>query len=181
MIKALAGGGGRGMRPVKDPGELEEAHAVCQSEAKSAFGNGDVYLEALLPRARHIEVQIAGDGSGACVHFGERDCSIQRRRQKLIEIAPAPNLSADMQEALTNAAIHLASAAKYRNIGTVEFLVTDDEFFFIETNARLQVEHTVTEEVFGIDLVQLQLNLAAGRTLAELGLSQFAPAKNPPG
>ena len=170
MIKAAAGGGGRGMRPVTAIDDLAAAYGICQTEAQAAFGNGDVYLEQYLPQARHIEVQIAGDGSGAVCHFGERDCSVQRRRQKIIEIAPAPNLADSVRQQLTNAALKLARAAEYRNVGTIEFLVAGNAIYFIEANARLQVEHTVTEAVTGQDLVQLQFDLANGDTLASLGL-----------
>jgi acetyl/propionyl-CoA carboxylase alpha subunit len=178
MIKAVAGGGGRGMRAVFHPQEIEEAYTRCQSEARQAFGNGDVYVEQLLPRARHIEVQIFGDGSGAVSHLGERECTIQRRHQKLVEIAPSPSLSPGMRARLTAAAVHLAEAVRYENVGTFEFLVDatrqndDASFAFIEANPRLQVEHTVTEEVTGIDIVQTQLHLAAGYSLTELGLRQ---------
>ncbi len=170
MIKAAAGGGGRGMRPVKAIDDLAAAYEICQAEALAAFGNGDVYLEQYLPQARHIEVQIAGDGSGAVCHFGERDCSVQRRHQKIIEIAPAPNLSDAVRQQLTEAALKLAGAAKYSNVGTIEFLVAGEAIYFIEANARLQVEHTVTEAVTGRDLVQLQFDLANGETLKSLGL-----------
>jgi acetyl/propionyl-CoA carboxylase alpha subunit/acetyl-CoA carboxylase carboxyltransferase component len=175
MIKAVAGGGGRGVRPVHSAHELENAFERCASEARAAFGNGDLYVERWLPRARHVEVQVAGDASGAVVHFGERECSLQRRHQKLVEIAPAPWLSAALRERLLAAAVELARAARYTGLGTVEFLVDDDapeSFYFIEANARLQVEHTVTEEVTGVDLVALQLDLAEGRSLAELGHAQ---------
>ena len=178
MIKAIAGGGGRGVRAVEDLHQLDDAYARCQSEAKAAFGNGDVYVEQLVSTARHIEVQIAGDGSGAVSHLWERDCSIQRRHQKLIEIAPAPGLPAMLRERITAAAIQLARTVRFDNIGTFEFLVdathlTDDSTFaFIEANPRLQVEHTVTEQVTGIDLVRVQLELAGGASLESLGLLQ---------
>ena len=176
MVKAIAGGGGRGMRPVLSPEELAPAFERCRSEAQQAFGNGDVYVETLYRRARHIEVQIIGDGSGAVSHLWERDCSIQRQRQKLIEIAPAPSLEAALRRRLLDAAVALGRAAKYRGVATIEFLVdasTDTpSFAFIEANPRLQVEHTVTEEVLGLDLVRLQLEIAAGRSLADLGLTQ---------
>ena len=177
LIKAVAGGGGRGMRTVADASEIDAAFERCASEAEQAFGDASLYVERWIPRARHIEVQIAGDADGAVTHFGERDCSIQRRHQKLIEIAPAPALAPDLRERITAAAVHLARASGYRNLGTFEFIVdaSDEaggEFWFIETNARLQVEHTVTEEVTGVDLVQLQLRLASGETLADRGLSQ---------
>src|SRR2546428_7633341 len=179
MIKAVAGGGGHGMRAVFHPQEIEEAYTRCQSEALQAFGNGDVYIEQLIPRARHLEVQVIGDGSGTVSHLGERECSLQRRHQKLVEIAPCPGLSPGLRARLTAAAIRLAEAVRYDNVGTFEFLVdattmNDDEATcaFIEANPRLQVEHTVTEEVTGVDLVQLQLQLAAGRSLTELRLQQ---------
>ena len=178
LIKAIGGGGGRGMRVVRRREELEDAYARCQSEARAAFGNGDVYVEQLLPHARHVEVQIVGDGSGAVSHLGERDCSIQRRHQKLVEIAPAPGLPDGLRQRLVTAATTLAAAVRYDNIGTFEFLVDagalgpQASFAFIEANPRLQVEHTVTEEVYGVDLVAIQLELAGGRSLADLGLLQ---------
>jgi len=178
MIKAIAGGGGRGMRAVHRLDDLEDAYRRCQSEARAAFGNGDVYVERLMPRARHIEVQILGDRSGLVSHLWERECSVQRQNQKLIEIAPSPGLSPSLRDRITAAAVRLAEAARYDNIGTFEFLVDAGSagdapaLAFIEANPRLQVEHTVTEEVTGVDLVKLQLQLAAGRSLAELGLEQ---------
>jgi pyruvate carboxylase len=178
LIKAIGGGGGRGMRVVRRREELEDAYARCQSEAQAAFGNGDVYVEQLLPRARHVEVQIVGDGSGAVSHLGERDCSIQRRHQKLVEIAPAPGLPDGLRQRLVTAATTLAASVRYDNVGTFEFLVDasalspQSSFAFIEANPRLQVEHTVTEEVYGVDLVAIQLELAGGRSLADLGLLQ---------
>ena len=170
MIKAAAGGGGRGMRTVACIEDLAALYELCQAEAQVAFGNADVYVEQYLSGARHIEVQIAGDGTGAVCQFGERDCSVQRRHQKIIEIAPAPNLSESMRQQLTDAAVKLAGTAQYRNIGTIEFLVAGETFYFIEANARLQVEHTVTEAVSGQDLVQLQFDLAQGKSLQSLGL-----------
>ncbi|MXX19408.1 MAG: ATP-grasp domain-containing protein, partial [Dehalococcoidia bacterium] len=178
LIKAVAGGGGRGMRTISEASEIDAAFERCASEAEQAFGDPSLYVERWIPRARHIEVQIAGDAGGAVTHFGERDCSVQRRHQKIIEIAPAPALHPDLRDRITAAAVRLARASGYRNLGTFEFIVATDEdgeageFWFIETNARLQVEHTVTEEVTGVDLVQLQLRLAAGESLADLGLSQ---------
>ena len=178
LIKAVAGGGGRGMRMISEASEIEAAFERCASEAGQAFGDPSLYVERWIPRARHVEVQIAGDAGGSVTHFGERDCSVQRRHQKIIEIAPAPALHPDMRDRITAAAVRLAKASGYRNLGTFEFIVATDEdgeageFWFIETNARLQVEHTVTEEVTGVDLVQLQLRLAAGESLADLGLSQ---------
>lgn len=177
LIKAVAGGGGRGMRVVTTREELAEAWARCRSEAEAAFGNPDVYVERFLPAARHLEVQILGDGTGACVHFGERECTLQRRHQKVIEIAPSPTLTPLDREKLTSRALKLAQSDNYRSLGTFEFLMaadgTDGEnLFFIEANPRIQVEHTVTEEVFGIDLVRLQLEIASGQKLAALGLDQ---------
>ena len=175
LIKAVAGGGGRGMRIVNSADEIEQAHKRCQSEAKRAFGSDAVYVERLVPRARHIEVQVMGDGSGAVSHVGERECSVQRRHQKLVEIAPSPSITAEVREAISAAAVRLAEAVDYLSLGTFEFLVdesNDRDFFFIEANARLQVEHTVTEEVSGIDLVQAQLRIAGGDTLAGLELEQ---------
>lgn len=183
LVKAIGGGGGRGMRLVRRREELDDAYARCQSEAQAAFGSGDVYVEQFLPRARHVEVQIVGDGTGAVSHLGERDCSIQRRHQKLVEIAPAPGLPDGLRQRLVTAAATLAASVCYDNVGTFEFLVQSDSlsvassFAFIEANPRLQVEHTVTEEVYGVDLVAIQLELSAGRSLADLGLLQAdAPA-----
>src|SRR5579863_4815436 len=179
MIKALAGGGGRGMRAVSRIDEIDEAYKRCQSEARASFGNGDVYVEQLMPRARHIEVQIIGDGSGDVSHLWERECSIQRRNQKIVEVAPSPGLAPALRDRLTAAAVRMAKEVRYDNLGTFEFLVNgeasaSDEagFAFIEANPRLQVEHTVTEEVTGIDLVKLQIQLASGSTLEELGMQQ---------
>ena len=172
MLKAIAGGGGRGMRPVMALADLEEAFNRATSEALQAFGSGDLYIEELLPRARHIEVQIIGDGSGAVSHLWDRECSLQRQRQKLIEIAPAFGLTEEMRSEILQAAVRLAREAMYRGVGTIEFLVTDDRFVFMEANARLQVEHTVTEEVTGFDLVALQLHIADGASLQELSLDQ---------
>jgi acetyl/propionyl-CoA carboxylase alpha subunit len=175
MLKAVAGGGGRGMRAVGSADDLAAAYARCRSEALRAFGHDGIYAERLIRNARHIEVQVAGDG-GAMVHLGERDCTLQRQHQKLVEIAPAPGLPAALREALLDAACRMARACGYRNIGTFEFLVNRDTgaFAFIEANPRLQVEHTVTEEVFGIDLVGIQLDIAAGSSLAQIGLTQAA-------
>ncbi len=178
MIKAVSGGGGRGMRQVDELSEFEEAFYICQSEARSAFGNGDVYMERLIRRARHIEVQIIGDGSGAVSHLWERECTLQRRNQKIVEIAPSPSLSEALRGRLTQAATLMAKKTQYRSLGTFEFLLDLDAesdekaFFFLETNPRLQVEHTITEEIAGIDLVQMQIEIARGRSLKELGLIQ---------
>jgi acetyl/propionyl-CoA carboxylase alpha subunit/acetyl-CoA carboxylase carboxyltransferase component len=181
MIKAIAGGGGRGMRIVDDAAVLEEAYARCQSEAMAAFGSDGVYVERLIRNARHIEVQIICDHHGAISHLWERECTIQRRNQKLIEVAPSPSLTEALRGRIIDAAKELAAAANYDNLGTFEFLVDNDRindktseqaFAFIEANPRLQVEHTVTEEVLGLDLVQSQLAVAAGATLGSLGLAQ---------
>ena len=178
MIKAVSGGGGRGMRAVRHSGDVAEAYARCRSEAKAAFGDDAVYVERMVEDARHIEIQIVGDRTGAVSHLWERECTLQRRNQKLIEIAPSPSLTPQLRRQITDAALKLAAAAKYDNLGTFEFLVdaSDPEegafFAFIEANPRLQVEHTVTEEVTGVDLVGTQLQIAAGHTLAELRLTQ---------
>jgi acetyl/propionyl-CoA carboxylase alpha subunit/acetyl-CoA carboxylase carboxyltransferase component len=176
IIKALAGGGGRGTRAVLTAEELESAFQRCQSEAAAAFGRGDVYVEEFIPRARHVEVQILGDRTGAVTHLGERECSIQRRFQKIVEIAPAPGLDDSLRRQIIDAAVRFAHRCEYSNLGTFEFLVDVTgrpnavPFVFIEANARLQVEHTVTEAVMGVDLVQTQIALARGATLASLGL-----------
>jgi len=174
VIKAVGGGGGRGMRIVTRADALEDAYRRASSEAEASFGNGAVYVEQLIADARHIEVQVAGDRTGAVVHLGNRDCTLQRRHQKLIEIAPAPGLPRSLCARIEQAAVRLARAAGYSSLGTFEFLVevAKDRFYFIEANARLQVEHTVTEAVTGLDLVHLQLQLAQDNTLAELGCTQ---------
>ncbi|AHH18801.1 putative acyl-CoA carboxylase [Nocardia nova SH22a] len=174
MIKATAGGGGRGMRIVRSRADLAEAYASCRAEAHAGFGDDTVYAEALIERARHLEVQIAADGVRA-VALGDRDCSVQRRRQKLVEIAPAPHLPPPLRAELHDQAVRLAESVGCRGVVTVEFLLADGEFRFLEVNPRLQVEHTVTEEVTGIDLVALQFDLALGRSLTDLGLSPVPP------
>lgn len=174
MIKAVNGGGGRGMRVVTEAPEIESAFIRCQAESLAAFGSDDLYIERFLPAVRHIEVQIVGDGTEV-LHCWERDCTIQRRNQKLLELAPAPNLNTDIRQALFDAAITIGKACNYKGLGTVEFLVaTDgsDEFFFIETNPRIQVEHTITEAITGLDLVELQLRIASGEYLSDIGLTQ---------
>jgi acetyl/propionyl-CoA carboxylase alpha subunit/acetyl-CoA carboxylase carboxyltransferase component len=171
MVKAVAGGGGRGMRPVLSAQELPAAFERCASEARAAFGDGDLYVERFLSRARHIEVQVVGDGDTVS-HLWDRECSLQRQRQKVVEIAPADMLPMALRERLFAAAVSLGEAAGYKSLGTMEFLVDGETFVFIEGNARLQVEHTVTEEVTGLDLVRLQLQIAAGRSLGELALTQ---------
>ena len=172
MLKAAAGGGGRGMRRVTSADSMAEAFARCRSEAEAAFGSGAVFVEKLVERPRHIEVQVLADGHGDVVHLHERDCSVQLRNQKVIETAPAPGLDADLRDRILADAVKLVAAAGYANAGTVEFLVVPEtgEHFFIECNARIQVEHTVTEQVTGIDLVEAQFRIAAGATLASLGL-----------
>ena len=172
MLKAAAGGGGRGLRVVERAEQLAEAFARCRSEAQAAFGNGSVFIEQLVARPRHIEVQILADSHANVVHLHERDCSVQLRHQKVVEVAPAPNLDADLREQMLTDAITLVQAAAYVNAGTVEFLVSPEtgEYFFIECNPRIQVEHTVTEQVTGIDLVEAQFHIAAGATLTSLGL-----------
>jgi propionyl-CoA carboxylase alpha chain/3-methylcrotonyl-CoA carboxylase alpha subunit/acetyl-CoA/propionyl-CoA carboxylase biotin carboxyl carrier protein len=167
LIKAAAGGGGKGMRIVRSAEELPESLRVAAAEAQRYFGDGRVYAEHYIERPRHIEVQILGDGQGNVVHLFERECSLQRRYQKIIEESPAPNLPAELRAAICAAAVRLASAARYRNAGTVEFvLAPDDSFYFLEMNTRLQVEHPVTEYVLGIDLVAEQLRIAAGEALS---------------
>ncbi|XRQ14912.1 carboxyl transferase domain-containing protein [Actinomadura welshii] len=175
MLKAVAGGGGRGMRAVTDPAGMAAAYERCRSEALAAFGSGELYAERHVPRARHIEVQVAGDGTGAVTHLWERDCSLQRRHQKLIEVAPAPALPEETRDALLDAALRMAARVRYDGIGTFEFLVAGREFWFLETNARLQVEHTVTEEITGVDLVKTQIRLALGEDLAAVGLGGGPP------
>ena len=182
MIKAIAGGGGRGMRAVQRFAEIEGAYNRCQSEASAAFGNSAVYAERFLPMARHIEVQILGDHGGNIAVQGERECTIQRRHQKLVEIAPSPALTASLRARLIEAARTMARNVSYNNLGTFEFLVEnssgdDAAIAFIEANPRLQVEHTITEEVRGIDLVKAQIGLAFGRSLAELGVTDDAPSR----
>ncbi|HEY8609021.1 MAG TPA: carboxyl transferase domain-containing protein [Noviherbaspirillum sp.] len=178
MIKAIAGGGGRGMRAVHRPDEVAAAYERCRSEAQAAFGDGALYVEQLLPAARHVEVQVLGDGTGAVTHCWERECTLQRRNQKLVEVAPSPSLHPALRERILRAALLMAQEARYAGLGTFEFLVdaarddADANFYFIEANPRLQVEHTVTEQVTGIDLVQAQLQIAGGATLADLGLAQ---------
>ena len=166
LVKATAGGGGRGIRLAASPEELFNVIAAARKEAKAAFGDDTVYLESLVQEARHIEIQILGDGEGKVLCFGERECSIQRRRQKLIEEAPAPRLSRKLRRDLREAAVRLGSRLKYRSLGTVEFLLdASGKYHFIEVNPRIQVEHPVTEMVTGVDLVKEQLLLAMGEPL----------------
>ncbi len=165
IIKATAGGGGRGMKVANSESELELAVSTAQSEAKAAFGNGEVYIEKYLQKPRHIEVQILGDGQGNAVHLGERDCSLQRRHQKVWEEAHSPALNPDQRDAIGNRVAKAMADLKYEGVGTIEFLYEDGEFYFIEMNTRLQVEHPVTEMITGLDLVQEQIRIAAGSTL----------------
>ncbi|KYN42091.1 Pyruvate carboxylase, mitochondrial [Trachymyrmex septentrionalis] len=173
IFKAAYGGGGRGMRVVRQMEEVREMFDRASSEAAAAFGNGAMFIEKFIERPRHIEVQLLGDHAGNVVHLYERDCSVQRRHQKVVEIAPAPALSPKVREKMTDYAVKLAKHVGYSNAGTVEFLVDESgNFYFIEVNARLQVEHTVTEEITGIDLVQSQIRIAEGMTLPELSMTQ---------
>ena len=170
LIKPAGGGGGKGMYNVKSEGELQALVAKSMREAASAFGNGSVYLEKYMPQARHIEVQIVGDGNGNVIHLYERECSVQRRYQKVVEEAPAVSLSSELRETLLGYAVKLAKEAKYLSAGTVEFLVGDNnQVYFLEVNTRIQVEHPVTEAITGLDIVELQLNVAQG---FGLGVSQ---------
>jgi acetyl-CoA carboxylase biotin carboxylase subunit len=167
LIKATAGGGGKGMRVATEPSMLKSALAQARNEASAAFGNGGVYLEKYLKEPRHIEVQVVADLHGNVCHFHERDCSVQRRHQKLIEEAPSSTLAPDKRKAICEAAVKMVRGAKYTNAGTVEFIVDqNDDFYFIEVNARIQVEHPVTEMVTGVDLIKEQIRIAAGHKLS---------------
>lgn len=173
MIKALAGGGGRGIKPVSRVEDIEQAYYQCQKEALTAFGCGDLYVEQLVQQARHIEIQVIGDGTGAVNHLWERECTLQRNHQKLMEVAPSPTLDEDTRQKIIASALKLASTVKYQGLGTFEFLLdatNNRSFYFMEANPRIQVEHTVTEEITGLDLVQIQVQLAQGSTLAALNL-----------
>ena len=166
LIKASAGGGGKGMRVAANDLALRSALSQAQTEAAAAFGNPEVYLEKYVERPRHVEVQVLADHHGKVIHLWERDCSTQRRHQKLIEETPAPNLPEQVRQSICAAAVRLVTEANYTNAGTVEFIVdTDDNFYFIEVNARIQVEHPVTEMVTGIDLIKAQIAVAAGEAL----------------
>jgi acetyl-CoA carboxylase biotin carboxylase subunit len=166
MVKASAGGGGKGIRIVKEAAELEAAVRQAQAEAEAAFGNGAVYMEKYIAAPRHIEIQIIADGKGHAIHLGERDCSIQRRHQKLIEEAPSPAVSPELGRQMGEAAVAAAVAAHYEGAGTVEFLLdADGSFYFMEMNTRVQVEHCVTEMVTGIDIVKTGIRIAAGEGL----------------
>ena len=162
IIKATAGGGGRGMKVARDESELESAFRTARAESKAAFGNDECYIEKYLQRPRHIEIQVFGDGKGTAVHLGERDCSLQRRHQKVFEEAPGPVIDAETRARIGKTCADAVAAINYTGAGTVEFLYEDGEFYFIEMNTRLQVEHPVTEAVFGVDLVREQIRVAEG-------------------
>src|SRR5919112_1327558 len=166
MVKAAAGGGGRGIRVAGDEEELRKAVQVAKREAESAFGDGTLYLEKLLVGPRHVEVQVMGDHDGNVIHLYERECSMQRRRQKVLEEAPSPGISPEVREKMTEAAVRLARETGYANAGTVEFLVEGDDFYFIEMNKRIQVEHPLTEMLTGVDLVKEQIRVAGGEPLS---------------
>jgi acetyl-CoA carboxylase biotin carboxylase subunit len=166
LIKAVAGGGGKGIRIVFDPEDFVRQFTAARTEAQASFNNPDVYLEKMIMNPRHIEIQVVGDKHGNYIHLGERDCTIQRRRQKLIEETPSPILTPAMRKRIGEAAVEVVRAAKYHSLGTVEFLLDEDKnFYFMEVNTRIQVEHTITEEVTGIDLAKLQIRIAQGEKL----------------
>ncbi len=174
IIKASAGGGGKGMRVAKDPEDFARSFQLARSEALSAFGNGDVYVEKFLERPRHVEFQVMGDSKGHVIHLGERDCSVQRRHQKLIEEAPCPVMTPELRERMGEAAVRGAQAINYVGAGTVEMLLdTDGSFYFMEMNTRIQVEHPVTEMLTGVDLVKEQIRVAAGEELTVKSLPAF--------
>ena len=173
IIKAAFGGGGRGMRVVREQSTLKDNFERAASEAKSAFGNGTVFVERFLDKPKHIEVQLLGDNHGNVVHLYERDCSVQRRHQKVVELAPAKDLPVETRDSILHDAVKLANSVNYRNAGTAEFLVDQqNRYYFIEINPRIQVEHTITEEITGIDIVAAQIQIAAGASLQQLGLTQ---------
>ena len=165
LLKAAFGGGGKGMRICPDEAALRRLYSITSTEAEAAFGDGAVFIERFLPAPRHIEVQVAGDVFGAALHLGERDCSMQRRHQKIIEEAPAARLDPGLRDRIHAAAVNLVRHTGYHTVGTCEFLVQGEEFFFLEVNPRIQVEHPVTEQITGVDLVQLQIRLAAGEPM----------------
>ena len=169
LLKAAAGGGGTGMKVANNPGELMESLAMAKAEAKAAFGNDQMYMEKYLSHPRHIEIQILADNHGNAVHLGERDCSLQRRHQKVLEEAPSPALNADQRAEIGEIAVKAVKAMGYRSVGTIEFLFQDGKFYFIEMNTRLQIEHPISEMITGIDLVREQIRVASG---APLGFSQ---------
>jgi acetyl-CoA carboxylase biotin carboxylase subunit len=168
LLKAAAGGGGRGMRVVLNPDELKSAFEAASAEALAAFGDGTIYIERFISNARHIEVQVMADNFGNVIHLGERDCSIQRRFQKVIEEAPAPTLTAELREKIRQAGVTVTKNIGYTNAGTVEFILDQDtnQFYFLEMNTRIQVEHPITEMISGMDLVQEQIRVAAGNPLS---------------
>ena len=165
IVKATAGGGGRGMKLALTKDDLDEAFSTARSESKAAFGNDEVYIEKYLQKPRHIEVQVFGDGRGRAVHLGERDCSLQRRHQKVFEEAPGPCIDAETRDRIGTICAKAVGDIGYAGAGTIEFLYEDDEFYFIEMNTRLQVEHPVTETIFGVDLVKQQIRVAAGEEM----------------
>jgi acetyl-CoA carboxylase, biotin carboxylase subunit len=168
MLKAVAGGGGRGMRPAHNDGSLIQAFHAARTEAEKAFGNGDVYIEKLIEHPHHIEFQVIGDSHGHLVHLGERDCSIQRRNQKIVEECPSQLLDADLRKRMGQCSVDLAGSVGYENAGTIEYLVDKNgDFYFMEMNTRIQVEHPVTEEAYGCDLVREQIQIAAGEHLSQ--------------
>lgn len=168
MLKATAGGGGKGMRIVQEPGELEQAFQMASAEAMSAFGNGDLYMEKFVEQPRHIEIQVFGDKFGNVIHLNERDCSVQRRHQKLIEESPSPIMNPQLRKEMGAAAVKGAKSVKYLGAGTIEFLVDKHKnFYFMEMNTRIQVEHPVTEEVTGLDLIKMQIRVAAGEKVSK--------------
>ena len=169
LIKAAAGGGGRGMKVAREPGELSNALSTARNEAKAAFGDDAVYIEKYLQRPRHIEIQVLGDGQGKAIHLGERDCSLQRRHQKVLEESPSPALNAEARDKIGETVAKAMREINYLGVGTVEFLYEDGEFYFIEMNTRIQVEHPVTEMITDIDLIFEQIRVATG---AELTLKQ---------
>ena len=162
LIKAASGGGGRGMKVVSSAAAMEENFALCRQESLSAFGSDEVYIEKYLPAPRHIEVQVCGDGEGGAQHFWERDCSLQRRHQKVLEEAPSPALSAAVRKKICEQARDCTAKLRYRGVGTFEFLYQDGAFYFIEMNTRIQVEHPVSESICGVDLIAEQIRIAAG-------------------
>jgi acetyl-CoA carboxylase, biotin carboxylase subunit len=168
MIKAVAGGGGRGMRPAHNDGSLIQGFHAARTEAEKAFGNSSVYIEKLIERPHHIEFQVIGDSHGRIIHLGERDCSIQRRNQKIVEECPSSLLDADLRRKMGDCSVDLAAAVGYENAGTMEYLVDRaGNFYFMEMNTRIQVEHPVTEEAYGCDIVREQIRVAAGEPLSE--------------
>ena len=181
ILKAAGGGGGKGMRVVESSDEMGLAFDRCQSEARAAFGNGDVFLERFVTRPRHVEVQILADAQGNVVHLFERDCSVQSNHQKVIEIAPAPSLSLELRSQIREAAVEIATRGGYKNAGTFEFLVVPEtnEYFFIECNPRIQVEHTITEQVTGVDLVDAQFRIAQGESLPDIGIANQESIEEP--